>query len=176
MKTRLLLLSSFLIFCANIKISAFIGSGGGTSGDPYLVSTAAEFNDVRNNLTAYYKQNMDIDLSGYSPWSKIGTTITAGTNFTGTYDGDGHKITGLSITSTSDQYNGLFGVIGSGGTVKNLGVTGASLSGSTAGLGILAGYNFGGTVENCYTTGTVTTSNNNPGGLLGSSSGTVTKC
>jgi len=156
-------------------------AGTGTSLDPYLISNldelkwVAEKTNTGNNFSGkYLKQTADIDISSVSNWTKIGTTTTV--YFSGTYDGDNHLITGLSITSTTDSYNGLFGVIGSGGTVKNLGVTGASLSGSTAGLGILAGYNFGGTVDNCYTTGTVTTSHNNPGGLLGSSSGTVTKC
>jgi hypothetical protein len=84
---------------------AFIGSGSGTSGDPYLVSTAAEFNDVRNDLTAYYKQTADISLSSYSNWTAIGVFSTS--PFSGTYDGDYHKITGLTI-STSTQYYGLF--------------------------------------------------------------------
>ncbi len=176
MKTHLLFLSFYLVFFASIRLFAFSGSGSGTSGDPYLVTSASQIDEVRNNLTTYYKQTIDIDISGYSNWSKIGTTTTAGTNFIGTYDGNGYKITGLIITSTTDSYNGLFGVIGSGGTVKNLGVTGASVSSSTAGLGILAGYNYGGTVENCYSTGTVTSSGNNAGGLLGTTSGAVMEC
>ena len=156
-------------------------AGAGTIGDPYLISNldelkwvAVQTNSGNTFSGKYLKQTADIGISSISNWTKIGTSTTV--CFSGTYDGDGHKITGLSITSTTDSYNGLFGVIGAGGTVKNLGVTGAILSGSTAGLGILAGYNFGGTVENCYTTGTVTTSHNNPGGLLGTSTGTVTKC
>jgi methionine-rich copper-binding protein CopC len=158
-----------------------IPQGTGTLGDPYLISNLTELKWVAEQTNAgntfsgkYLKQTANIDISSVSNWTKIGISVSV--YFSGTYDGDNHLITGLSITSTTDLYNGLFGVIGSGGTVKNLGVTGASLSGSTAGLGILAGYNFGGTVDNCYTTGTVTTSHNNPGGLLGSSSGTVTKC
>lgn len=101
---------------------AFIGSGAGTSSDPFLVTTAAEFNDVRNDLTAYYKQTADISLSGYANWTAIGVFSTS--PFSGTYDGDGHKVTGLSITSTAANGNGLFGVVGAGGVIKNLGVSG----------------------------------------------------
>jgi hypothetical protein len=153
--------------------AAFSGSGSGTSGDPYLVTSASQLDEVRNDLTAYYKQTIDIDISSYSNWSRIGTSTTAGTNFTGSYDGDGHKITGLTITSTTATGNGVFGVIGSGGTVKNLGVSG-SVSGSNHWLGLLVGYNYGGTIDNCYSTGTVTTSANVAGGLIGFSSGNVT--
>ncbi len=176
MKKQVTMLAIFLLMCANTQLFAFSGSGSGTSGDPYLVSSASLLNEVRNNLTAYYKQTADIDISSYSNWSKIGTAITSGNYFAGTYDGDGYKITGLTITSTTTSYNGLFGVIGTGGTVKNLSVSG-SISGVTqAGIGLLAGYNFGGAVENCNSSGAVSTANNNAGGLLGTASGSVSKC
>lgn len=176
MKKQVTMFAICLLICANTQLFAFSGSGSGTSGDPYLVSSASLLDEVRNNLTAYYKQTTDIDLSGYSNWSKIGTATTSGNYFAGTYDGDGYKITGVTITGTTSIYNGLFGVIGSGGTVKNLAVSGSVNGGTQAGIGILAGYNFGGTVENCHSSGTVTTSGNNAGGLLGATSGSVTKC
>ena len=165
-----------LLIALLITNSVVFGFSGGTgvSGDPWLVSNATELNDVRLNLTAHYKQTADIDISSYPNWSKIGTTTTAGTNFTGTYDGDGHKITGLSITSTSSTGNGLFGVVGSGGVVKNLGVSG-TINSSHHWSGLLVGYNYGGTVQNCSSSGSVTSSVNNEGGLIGYSSGTITK-
>ena len=153
----------------------FSGSGSGTSGNPYIVASATQLNEVRNDLTAYYRQTALIDLSGFPNWTRMGNTITVGDNFTGTYDGNGYKVTGLSITSTSATGNGLFGVVGPGGTVKNLGVAG-SVAGSNFWLGLLVGYNYGGTIENCYSTGSVTTSSNIAGGLIGSTSGPVSKC
>ena len=164
-----------LLPALSIPAKAFSGSGSGTLGDPYLVSTAAQLNDVRNDLSAYYKQTADINVSGYANWARIGNSTTAGDNFTGTYDGSGYRIMGLSITSTTASGNGLFGVIGSGGTVKNLGVSG-SVTGSNAQLGLLVGYNSGGTVQNCSSAGSVTTTSNNAGGLVGTTSGSVTQC
>lgn len=161
-------------FSSGIELFAFSGAGSGTSDSPYLVSTASQFDEVRNNLTAYYRQTADIDLSAYSNWSKIGSSPTVA--FSGTYDGNGHIITGLTITSTTSQYNGLFGVIKSTGTIMNLGITGANISGSVLYLGILAGYNFGGTIQNCFSSGTVSTSSNYAGGLIGVSVGTESKC
>ena len=85
----------FFLTLMSQMVLAFSGAGSGTSGDPYLVTNSIQFNEVRNDLTAYYRQTSNIDLSSYSNWSKIGTTITAGTNFIGTYDGNGYVITGL---------------------------------------------------------------------------------
>lgn len=55
----------------------YSGSGSGTSGDPYLVASASQLNKVRNDLTAYYKQTADIDISGYSNRTKIGTSTSS---------------------------------------------------------------------------------------------------
>lgn len=112
------------LLVANTTAFGFSGSGSGTSVDPYLVTSATQLNEVRNDFTAYYKQTADIDLSGYPNWTRIGNSISLDDNFTGTYDGDGHKVTGLSITSTAANGNGLFGVVGAGGVIKNLGVSG----------------------------------------------------
>ena len=154
-------------------------AGSGTEADPYLVSTEQQLNNVRNNLTAYYKQTADIVLTG--AWTPIGDLTTS---FTGSYDGNRYMVNGLSITGATTNDNGLFGVIGSGGTVKNLGVSGnisaAGADGSSiaARIGLLAGWCNGGTVQNCYSTGSVTTATNVAGGLLGSlgSTGKVSKC
>lgn len=153
---------------------AFTMSGSGTSGDPYLVTSASELNDVRNDLTAYYKQMNDITLSG--EWIPIGTGNTTVTAFTGTYDGNGHKITGLTITGYSVVGAGLFGY--NRGIIKNLGVSG-TVSTTNGISGILAGANYYGTIQNCYTEGSISSSNNNVGGFVGAcmySTTGITQC
>jgi filamentous hemagglutinin family protein len=126
-----------------------------------------------------YDLTSDIDLSSTPNWTPIGTS---GTPFTGTFDGLGHTISNLT-TSTSGQI-GLFGAIGTGGVVENLGITGSSQSISGQ-IGLLAGSN-NGTITNTYSTdgswlvgsnsGTVTNSYSiGGGGLVGSNSGTITE-
>ena len=78
----------------------------------------AEFRDSVNNGDSYEGKTIyltsDIDLSSYSNWTPIGNQTT---NFAGTFDGQGHTISNMKITSDS-SYIGLFGVVK--GTIKNL--------------------------------------------------------
>jgi len=158
----------FTLFTAMLIISMAFGiSGSGTSGDPYLVSTASDLVTISGNSSywasgVFFEQTADIDLSAYSDWTPIATTSTP--NFAATYDGKNHKVTGLTCTSTG--YRGLFGVIS--GTIKNLGVSGSITNGTYSGM--LAGRN-GGTIQNCYSTGTISGSTSGTsGGLVGQNS------
>ena len=113
-----------------------------------FVQTAEDFNNIRNNLNGKYVLLNNIDLSSYTEWSPIGTKTAP---FTGTIDGNGNTVSGLSI-SKCDSYAGLLGY--NVGTVENLTVSGnidADGSGSTnnvAYIGGIAGYNAG-TIYNC---------------------------
>lgn len=141
--------------------------GLGTVSDPYQVATASDLNDVRNNLSAYYKQMNDIDLSGYSNWVPIGEDST--TRFSGFYDGNNYKITGLIINRPSKNWVGLFGnVDGSFFTTKlqNINIENASISGSML-TGALIGAIGRGSVFNCSSSGTVISNNEYTGGLIG---------
>ena len=141
-------------------------NGTGTAEDPYLVETAADLNGVRDYLSAHFKQVADIDLSGYANWVPIGTYVSGQqAEFRGTYDGNGHTISNLTINRTSKLYIGLFGCL-SGGEVKNLGVTNASVSGRDR-VGGLVGYATSSTITNCYSTGNVSGTNNYAGDLGG---------
>jgi len=164
----------FIFICITFttqSLWAFIGSGSGTEGSPYIVTSAAELNDVRNDFTAYYRQTADINLSGYPTWTPIGTGSATTEAFTGTYDGNGHKVTGLTITSYSSAGAGLFGY--NRGTIKNLGVSG-TVSATATSAGIIAGWNYYGTMQNCYTEGSVTSSSNYVGGFVGACSYSTT--
>ena len=94
----------------------------------------------------------DIDLTG-KDWSPIGTNFY--NSYTGTFDGGGHTIMGLTVT-TNDQYVGLFGRLGKAGTVKNVVMDGIQIT-SNHRLGYaggVVGYSWG-TIENCSVSGSV---------------------
>ena len=94
--------------------------------------------------------------------------------FLGSFDGQGHKITGLRLTESNSTY-GLFSRMESGAVVKDLTVEGeVSPSGTQTVIGGIAGEN-NGTIENCSFSGAVVGSGS-VGGIAGSSSGTITGC
>ena len=95
----------------------------------------------------------DIDLTG-KDWSPIGTNFY--NSYTGTFDGGGHTIMGLTVT-TNDQYVGLFGRLGRAGTVKNVVMDGIQITCNhrLGYAGGVAGFSWGGTIENCSVSGSV---------------------
>ena len=118
-----------------------------------------------------YKQTADIDMSGCTWETAIGSSST---NFEGIYDGGGYAITNLTVSKASVDYLGLFGDIGANSTVKNLSITNATVSGGSY-IGILAGsVSSGATIENISTSGSVTGSGGRVGGIIGRSQAEVT--
>jgi hypothetical protein len=103
-------------------------TGAGTVGDPLLISTPGNLQQLRNtsgDWTKYVRLTADINMAGASTctWgSTIGTTATA---FTGTIDGTGHVVRGLNIvTASPESYGGFIGYLGANGAVKDFGFTG----------------------------------------------------
>ena len=94
----------------------------------------------------------DIDLTG-KDWTPIGTGYS--NKYTGTFDGGGHTIKGLTVT-TNDQFVGLFGSIGYAGTVKNVMMEDVQITSNRSldFAGGVAGYSDG-TIENCSVSGSV---------------------
>ena len=152
--------------------------GSGTELDPYQVSTPSELNEVRDYPTAYFIQVADIDLSTYGSWTPIMDHVNVYNGFSGSYDGQGHKISGMSIENVTHDEIGLFAMI-RGGVVKNLTVDNATINVPTDSIysvGILAGaiydsriglsYN---EVTNCHVSGSINSLEaiNRVGGLLG---------
>lgn len=128
------------------------------------------------NLGINITLTADIDLSGID-WTPIG--IDYNHQYKGTFNGGGHTITGLTVT-TSDQYAGLFGYIGSGGTVKDVTLEGVQIATthSVGDAGGVAGYSYG-NIENCSVSGSVSVSGMNgfAGGVVGyQSGGFLTEC
>ncbi|MBO7650839.1 MAG: hypothetical protein J6S79_08860 [Lachnospiraceae bacterium] len=107
-----------------------------------------------------------------NPWTPIGTESQP---YTGTFDGNGKKITELTIEDTSKDYVGLFGYVGSGGTVQNVALEAGSIKGNDH-VGGVAGWNSG-KVSNCYNTGAVRSESGDfVGGVVGRNHGTVSNC
>ena len=106
--------------------------------------------DINITLTA------DIDLTG-KVWTPIGTDYD--NSYTGTFDGGGHTITGLTVT-TNDEYAGLFGYLGNfnngAATVKNVVMDGIQITCNhrLGYAGGVAGFSWG-TIENCSVSGSI---------------------
>jgi hypothetical protein len=161
--------------------------GSGTSGAPYQIATLDNLYWLSQTTTAwvagtYFIQTADIDASATSTWDSGAGFLpigTATTFFNGSYDGQGHTISGLYINRPSSGI-GFFGVSGTPSTIQNLGLIGVNIT-STGFTGSLVGVNKG-TITNCYSTGTVVSNGNNEtgkaGGLIGlnGDSGVVTNC
>ena len=125
------------------------GSYTVTSADG-LMSVAELVNGGKTDINITLDTN--IDLTG-KEWTPIGTGYS--NKYTGTFDGGGHTIKGLTVT-TNDQFVGLFGSIGYAGTVKNVmmedvQITSNRSSGFASGV---AGYSVG-TIENCSVSGSI---------------------
>jgi len=149
-------------------------TGSGTSGDPYIVATLNNLYWITQHSIAwgaYYTQTADIDASTDSTWSSGSgfSPIGSGSYFTGTYDGQGHTISGLFISRGSTDYIGMFGETHNA-TIKNLGLLSVHITGRQY-TGGLVGYDFGATVLNCSTSGIVTGESDYVGGLVGYSDG-----
>ena len=103
------------------ETAALFAGGAGTAEDPWQIATAEQLDFIRNDLTAHYVLIDDIDLSGYENWMPIGAFQSLSDApedaeiphpdyaFTGTFDGAGHTISNLTVSSEAPMGAGLFG-------------------------------------------------------------------
>ena len=126
---------------------------------------------VQTDPTINCTLTADINLTG-KEWTPVGNS---GQTYNGTFDGQGHTITGLNISSPSEAV-ALFGDIGGAGKVMNLQLKDVTYKGSTAMGGIAHGNN--GTITACSVMGTLTNTTNNGavGGIAAINYGTITAC
>lgn len=163
----------------------YISTAAQLAGLAQLVNNGNNFSTKNITLKADIKLNNDAVPTGGNEWTPIGDSSNT---FQGTFDGDGHTITGLYINDTAAGYNaykGLFGNITASAKVQNLVVTGdvmAKSANNTAPqyVGGIVGFN-NGTVQNCGFQGSVSASKknsapstNNNGGVVGG--GKATNC
>ena len=174
---------------AVLKKTPFKFEGGtGTLKDPYLIKTAEQLNSVRFGLNYHYKLIADIDLSKWGNWIPLGGTPAYGGSwikkypqaadagcgeFTGSFDGNGHVISGMTIIDHNDDIfmgeaeatraYALFGAISpeNNSFIRNLGVVNYTIDIShtkmkyncTLRVAAISNYAAGLIVENCYTSG-----------------------
>lgn len=181
----------------------FGGADGSDADNAYLISSEYQLRLLAIVVNAgdtayndkYYKLTAEIELNtwtdtdgdgivdagelannGGSPhsWMPIGDSYD---KFLGTFDGDGHTVSGVYIDAGSTAYQGLFGYLGYNGytaTVMNVGVTQSYISGGGP-VGGVVGRNHYGRIENCYHTGSVC-GITLVGGVVGENYGTVSGC
>ena len=177
-------------------------AGDGSKNNPYQISTAAELywfaalvngdttvSDVTAaNTSACAELMNDItvnenvlkddgtpadDTSNFRSWTPIGNSNN---QYIGTFDGQGHTISGLYFNTSTAECVGLFGMVGSGGSVSKVGVVDSYFKGKKY-VGGVCGWNKGGTITNCYNRGTVSGSSFYVGGVCGENNGgTITNC
>ena len=146
------------------------GSYTVTSADG-LMNVADLVNGGKTDINITLDKNIDLTGKG---WTPIGTSFD--NSYKGTFDGGGHTITGLTVT-TNDQFVGLFGYLNRVGTVKNVVMEGIQITsnhmfGCTGGV---VGYSWG-TIENCSVSGSVS-GTDCVGGVVGSQkAGSIIGC
>ena len=179
-----------------------VNNENSTYGSANAVLTA----DIVVNASVFDESgNLADDTSGFRIWMPIGWYNYENCNsysYTGTFNGQGHTISGLYFHDELTQDVGLFGYVGENGSVSNVGVVDSYFSGNefvggvcgdnegtiincyhtgtvsgADSIGGVCGYN-GGTIENCYHTGVVTATSENAvvGDVCGYNEGTVTNC
>ena len=146
------------------------GSYTVTSADG-LMHVADLVNGGKTDINITLDKNIDLTGKG---WTPIGTSFD--NSYKGTFDGGGHTITGLTVT-TNDQFVGLFGYLNRAGTVKNVVMEGIQITsnhmfGCTGGV---VEYSWG-TIENCSVSGSVS-GTDCVGGVVGSQkAGSIIGC
>ncbi len=216
-----------MMLAKSIDLKIPEGDGAGT---PYKIGTAEELywfaglvngtlpgvkKDLSANAiltddiivnTGVLDPNKDL-VSGndFIEWIPIGKSSSDDDAYTGTFDGNGHTISGLYFNKSNSWYVGLFGCIGAEGKISNVGVSDSyfqssncpyigGVCGSNSGelqncsnsstvigkeneyrIGGVCGYNYGGTIKSCYNTASVS-GHDYVGGVCGHSYGTIKSC
>ena len=148
-----------------------------TSGKTYSISSAVELeklatlvNNGIDTTNITFVLGNDIDLSSISNWTPIGN---ASKTFKGTFDGNGHVISDLTIAD--GNYRGLFGYL-EGATVVNLAISNCDITGYQFAGGVSA-YAENTIISNCYVEGELAVKNQILGGLVGQTSNcTISNC
>jgi len=151
--------------------NGYFGGGSGTEQDPFLVEDHLDLWEIRNNLSAHFKQVYNIDLNSFNAnggWTPIGDSSTP---FTGTYDGSGFEIRNLWVANKPNA--GLFGWV-SNAKIKNIFLLNTLIASSTSsymgGLIAYAKNMANDSIYNCHVKGIINESvsyQNNIGGVVG---------
>ncbi|MDR3116114.1 MAG: hypothetical protein LBU25_11420 [Treponema sp.] len=182
-----------LMIAAIFTLAGCDTNDGGDDDDNIIkISTAEQFNEIRNNLGGHYVLEADISLASYSNFEPIGAFVPASEApedeenpnlelaFTGVFDGKGHKISNITISEPTKAGVGLFGcVAGDNGMVKNLVVENVTVTGGNMLVGGVIGYAAStNPIENITLQGAnnTITGNTMVGGIVGGGFGDIKNC
>ncbi len=144
-----------------------------------LVNNVTQLQEINNNLAGTYALGTDIDAAATTGWNAGAGFLPLGDDslieaqsFRGIFDGQGHTITGLFINRPASNYIGLFGGCTAAAVIRNVGMENVNITGNFQVAGLVA--HTGGSIDNCYVTGSVTAMDNTVGGLVALTTGSVT--
>lgn len=198
----------FVVCLFSPPAQAKYSGGNGTLSEPYLISTAEDMNLIgadTNDWDKHFRLINDINLAAYTEttFNLIGSP---GIPFSGTFDGNDHRILNFTYTTTATNYIGLFRYIDDpNAQIKNLHLTAPDIDAGTgwfvgalagrlssgifsdchiddgyvsaeATVGGLVGHNSYGRIDNCSSSSYVSASYDYIGGLVGRSRGSISGC
>ena len=142
-------------------------NNGNTSASAVLTADITVNSNLLNSLN---EDGTVKDGATVTSWTPIGNTSNP---YTGSFDGQGHTVSGLYFNDSNTSFVGLFGNLGSSGEIKNVGVIDSYFNGYFS-VGGVCGKNTG-IITSCYNTGEVS-GKESVGGVCGESFGTITGC
>jgi hypothetical protein len=172
---------------ANNKNKYFL-TGFGTTDDPFQITTIEELNAIRFNLDKNYllMNNLDFNNDGsYADpshkddyitgdgWQPIGH-YNEGTEFTGSFDGQGYKISNLYVNPGDSSYSSLFGYL-LNAEISHVELINVDITGRFS-TGSIAGHSERSSIIDCYATGEIISSFFYVGGLVGRNNGSIIDC
>ena len=141
------------------------GGGNGSLAHPFAICSQTQLKNISTSLSSNFVLATSLTLSG--------TFTPIGPTFSGGFDGNKKKITGLTLDGSATEV-GLFVELGAGAEVKHLGLESVTIAGGTSGnnIGPFAGTN-NGTILGVYAKGTISGADMNAGGVVGQNTGSI---
>lgn len=172
-----------VVLCISSVVFAYSGDGNGEPNNPYQIANVADFQQLSNTPTDWNKAFIliaNIDLTGSTftqapiAYDTSNTSGFQGTPFNGIFDGNNHTISNLTINQLTKDCISLFGSVGNGGQISNLGIENITIIGRHYAGGLVG--ESSGSITSCYATGSVT-GIDAVGGLVGRNNyGRLTSC
>ena len=189
MKTLKYILVFVVLFAITHTVFAKYSGGSGTPSSPYIINSPGDLLALAadtNDYTKYFRQTSNINLLGttrttalIAPDTDNATDGFQGTQFMGTYDGNGYQIQNFAINTIggNQDFLGLFGFIGNNAVVKNVNLVNCNIVGGTSSdyCGGLFGQNSNCSIIECQVSGAVS-GRNYIGGLCGYNTITISGC
>ena len=194
--------NTFVMPASNVTVTAdlnvidFTTGHSGSMTNPYIIMYRSQLDLLAERVNSgtsyfgqYFKLEADISYPHTTDWNDASSTEnnytaigTDGHPFQGNFDGDSHTISGIRIykSGSNDSYQGLFGKVAIDGTVKDLTLTDARITGKNNVGGIVGNLDSYATVQHCHVSQTVAihavVNNAHHGGIVGHNDGTISGC